>query len=79
MGKGAGWGALAGAFLGMVVMSQQQNQVEDLASQDAALIGVGFGALSGAVIGTIGGALTNGEKWQEVPLLPIRMNHIPRR
>jgi len=68
-------GAIVGAVLGSQLMVGEGGGGADVgAAVGAALVGA-----SGLVIGTVVGALTKTERWEEVPLDRLRVSFAPRR
>lgn len=80
-GKGALWGSLigvaTGAALGAVAYSEPNDFVHNRG--DAALLGAVVLGVPGLVVGTIAGAISKTDRWEEVPLDHLRVSVGPQR
>ena len=77
---GAGYGALAGAAIGVgsAAMLCSSEDCEEYTGAVYLVLG-GGGTLAGLLIGSIVGALIKTERWEEVPLDQLRVSFVPQR
>ena len=76
--KGMGYGALAGAVLGAVVLGRAA-AADGWQWEEFAVIGGAFGMVPGGLIGAMFGAGTKTDCWVEVPLERVRVSFPPNR
>ncbi len=80
MGAGIGLliGAFSGALIGLASGDDPSGFLSFTAGEKAALGAFVFGGLGG-VIGLIAGTASPGERWEEVPLVRLRVGFAPQR
>ena len=82
VGAGAGYGALAGAVIGVgsaaILCSNATFGCAEFTGGVYLVLG-GGGAVAGLLIGSIVGALITTERWEEIPLDRLRLQVAPQR
>ncbi len=80
VGAGAGYGALAGAVIGVgsAAILCSSDDCDEYTGAVYLVLG-GGGAVAGLLIGSIVGALITTERWEEIPLDRLRVSVVPQR
>jgi len=78
---GAGIGFLVGAGIGAIVVASagDLDNCDPFSATECALILGGIPAGVGLLIGTVAGALSKTDKWEEVPLDRLQVSIVPTR